>query len=61
MDVGKNLEAMSFKQDITIPDLKIENAQEIDISNLNKALIAIKADIDYGHFLCLKRRCPFFY
>lgn len=41
MDVGKNLEAMSFKQDITIPDLKIENAQEIDISNLNKALIAM--------------------
>lgn len=50
-DIGKNLDAMNFEQDIPIPDLQLNAEQEIDLEILNTmmiGLLAVKGNIGTG-------------
>ena len=51
IDIGKNLDAMNFEQDIPIPDLQLNAEQEIDLEILNTmmiGLLAVKGNIGTG-------------
>ena len=51
IDIGKNLDAMNFEQDIPIPNLQLNAEQEIDLEILNTmmiALLAVKGNIGNG-------------
>ena len=51
IDIGKNLDAMNFEQDIPIPNLQLNAEQEIDLEILNTmmiALLAVKGNIGSG-------------
>ena len=43
IDIGKNLDAMNFEQDIPIPDLQLNAEQEIDLEILNTMMIGLLA------------------
>ena len=43
IDIGKNLDAMNFEQDIPIPNLQLNAEQEIDLEILNTMMIALLA------------------
>ena len=50
-DIGKNLDAMNFEQDIPIPNLQLNAEQEIDLEILNTmmiGLLAVKGNIGTG-------------
>ena len=51
IDIGKNLDAMNFEQDIPIPNLQLNAEQEIDLEILNTmmiGLLAVKGNIGTG-------------
>ena len=51
IDIGKNLDAMNFEQDIPIPNLQLDAEQEIDLEILNTmmiGLLAVKGNIGTG-------------
>ena len=51
IDIGKNLDAMNFEQDIPIPNLQLNASQEIDLEILNTmmiGLLAVKGNIGTG-------------
>lgn len=43
IDIGKNLDAMNFEQDIPIPNLQLNAEQEIDLEILNTMMIGLLA------------------
>ena len=43
IDIGKNLDAMNFEQDIPIPNLQLDAEQEIDLEILNTMMIGLLA------------------
>ena len=43
IDIGKNLDAMNFEQDIPIPNLQLNAEQEIDLKILNDMMIGLLA------------------
>ncbi len=43
IDIGKNLDAMNFEQDIPIPNLQLNTEQEIDLEILNTMMIGLLA------------------
>ena len=43
IDIGKNLDAMNFEQDIPIPNLQFDAEQEIDLEILNTMMIGLLA------------------
>ena len=51
IDIGKNLDAMNFEQDIPIPNLQLNAEREIDLEILNTmmiGLLAVKGNIGTG-------------
>lgn len=39
IDIGKNLDSMSFEQDIAIPEINLNFSQKIDLADINKMVI----------------------